>query len=227
MSGALVQRADGLLAGLDPSAADVARQVFLRSITLGDGDGQNDTRRRILQSELDDLGLDRNDLRAVRDTFGRHRLLSFDRDPVTRGPTVEISHEALLTEWTQLHDWIEAARDDVRKQRRLAEAMREWQTAGESDGYLLRDGRLDQLDAWARATTLSLSAPEQAFLDRSREARDRNAKRRVGSRQNAVAEAEREAGKRRRQLIGAGALGLLVALAVFSISQWLAASDAR
>ncbi len=227
VSGALVQRADGLLAGLDPSAADAARQVFLRLVTLGDGDGQNDTRRRILQSELDDLGLDRNDLRAVRDTFGRHRLLSFDRDPVTRGPTVEISHEALLTEWTQLHDWIEAARDDVRKQRRLAEAMREWQTAGESDGYLLRDGRLDQLDAWARATTLSLSAPEQAFLDRSREARDRNANEEL-AREQRVAEAEREAGKRRRQLIGAGALGLLVAaLAVFSISQWLAASDAR
>ena len=100
VSGALVQRAEGLLAGLDPNARDASRQVFLRLVTMGDGDGENDTRRRALQSELEELGLDRNDLRIVRETFGRHRLLSFDRDPVTRGPTVEISHEALLTEWT-------------------------------------------------------------------------------------------------------------------------------
>lgn len=227
VSGALVQRADGLLAGLDASAADAARQVFLRLVTLGEADGQNDTRRRILQSELDDLGLDRNDLRVVRETFGRHRLLSFDRDPVTRGPTVEISHEALLTEWTRLHDWIEASRDDVRHQRRLAEAMREWHGAGESDGYLLRDGRLDQLDAWASTTTLTLSEPERRFLDLSRAARDRDADEEL-AREQRVAEAEREASKRRRQLVGAGVMGLIVAgLAAFSIAQLLAVSDAR
>ncbi|MFN3258911.1 MAG: extracellular solute-binding protein [Ilumatobacter sp.] len=227
VSGALVQRADGLLAGLDPSAADAARQVFLRLVTLGDGDGQNDTRRRILQSELDDLGLDRSDLRTVRETFGRHRLLSFDRDPVTRGPTVEISHEALLTEWTHLHDWIEAARDDVRSQRRLAEAMREWQAAGKSDGYLLRGGRLDQLDAWATSTSVTLSAPELHYLGLSRAARDRDADEEL-AREQRIADAEREANKRRRQLLGAGVLGVLVAgLAAFSISQWRAASDAR
>ena len=33
----------------------------------------------------------------VVDTFGRHRLLTFDREPSTREPTVEIAHEALLT----------------------------------------------------------------------------------------------------------------------------------
>ncbi len=227
VSGALVQRADGLLAGLDADAADAARQVFLRLVTLGDGDGQNDTRRRILQAELDDLGLDRNDLRAVLETFGRHRLLSFDRDPVTRGPTVEISHEALLTEWTRLHDWIEDARDDVRNQRRLAEAMREWQTAERSDGYLLRDGRLGQLDAWARSTTLTLSAAERAFLDASRAAHERDADEQL-AREQRVAEAELEVKKRRRQLIGAGVVGVLVAgLAAFSVVQWLVASDAR
>ena len=32
----------------------------------------------------------------------RHRLLSFDRDPATRGPTVEVAHEALLGSWERL-----------------------------------------------------------------------------------------------------------------------------
>ncbi|HWM18254.1 MAG TPA: BTAD domain-containing putative transcriptional regulator, partial [Ilumatobacteraceae bacterium] len=117
VSGALVKRAEGLLAGLGDEAHDATRQVFLRLVTLGEG--ADDTRRRVLQSELEHLAIDRGTLRAVLDTFGRHRLLSFDRDPVTRSPTVEISHEALLTEWTRLHDWIDGARDDVRIQRRL------------------------------------------------------------------------------------------------------------
>lgn len=123
ISSALVKRADGLLSSLGDDADEVARQVFLRLITLTEGG--EDTRRRVLRSELEDLDVDRRLLRSVLDTFGRHRLLSFDRDPVTRSPTVEISHEALLTEWTRLRDWIDGARDDVRAQRRLAEALRE------------------------------------------------------------------------------------------------------
>ena len=105
ISGALVKRADGLLSSLGDDADEVARQVFLRLITLTEGG--EDTRRRVLQSELEDLDVDRRLLRSVLDTFGRHRLLSFDRDPLTRSPTVEISHEALLTEWTRLRDWID------------------------------------------------------------------------------------------------------------------------
>ena len=69
--------------------------------------------------------------------FGRHRLLSFDRDPVTRGPTVEIAHEALLAEWDRLRGWIDANREDVRQQRRLAAAADEWQAAGRDADYLL------------------------------------------------------------------------------------------
>ena len=135
VSGTLVKRAEGLLASLGDEAHEVARQVFLRLVTFNEGG--EDTRRRVLRSELEDLDVDRLVLRSVLDTFGRHRLLSFDRDPITRSPTVEISHEALLTEWTRLRDWIDGARHDVRVQRRLAEAMREWIAADRADAYLL------------------------------------------------------------------------------------------
>ena len=131
VSGTLVKRAEGLLASLGDEAHEVARQVFLRLVTFNEGG--EDTRRRVLRSELEDLDVDRLVLRSVLDTFGRHRLLSFDRDPITRSPTVEISHEALLTEWTRLRDWIDGARHDVRVQRRLAEAMREWIAADRAD----------------------------------------------------------------------------------------------
>ena len=225
VSGALVKRAEGLLAGLGDAAHDVTRQVFLRLVTLGEG--TDDTRRRVLQSELEQLAIDRGMLRAVLDTFGRHRLLTFDRDPVTRSPTVEISHEALLTEWTRLHDWIVGARHDVLSQRRLAEAMREWLAADRADTYLLRGGRLEQVHGWAVTTSLPLSAPEQAFLDASVAERDREVAEDRERELRAVA-AERREQQRVRQLVGVGLVAVVVAaLAVFGVAQWRSAATAK
>ena len=225
VSGALVKRAEGLLAGLGEEAHDVTRQIFLRLVTLGEG--ADDTRRRALQSELEQLAVDRAMLRAVLDTFGRHRLLSFDRDPVTRSPTVEISHEALLTEWTRLREWIDGARHDVRSQRRLADAMREWIAADRKDDYLLRGGRLEQLHGWATSTSLPLSEPEQVFLDASVAERDRvSAEER--EREQRTVEAEQRERQRARQVVGLGAVGVVVALlAAFGIVQWRSASGAK
>ena len=220
VSGALVKRAEGLLTGLDDSTRDAARQVFLRLVTFGD-DGDDETRRRVLQNELEQLDIAPGDVRAVLDTFGRHRLLSFDCDAVTRGPTVEIAHEALLTEWTRLGAWMDDARQDVRNQRRLADAMREWDAAGRDDQYLLRDGRLELLNGWASTTTLRLSKPEQAYLDASVAERDRAAA-------NERARQRRINRRLRRSLIAAVCLIALAAGAgLFAFSQRQRAESSR
>ncbi len=225
VSGALVERAEGLLANLGADANDTVRQVFLRLVTLGEG--TEDTRRRVLRRELDDLAVDKSVLEGVIGTYGRHRLLSFDRDPVSRGPTVEISHEALLSEWTRLRRWIDGARHDVRNQRRLAQALEEWRDAEHSDEYLLRGGRLDQLHGWARTTDLPLGQNEQAFLDASVGERER-ALSEERDREQRAAEAEAEAHHRSRQLTIATVAGFFVAaLAAFGIWQWRSADDAR
>lgn len=224
VSGALAERAEGLLAELGTSASEVLRQVFLRLVTLGEG--ADDTRRRALRSELEQLAVDRQFLDSVVAAFGRHRLLSFDRDPVTRSPTVEISHEALLTEWDRLRGWIDAARYDVRNQRRLAEAMREWLSADRSDEYLLRGGTLHQLEGWSTTTSLPLSVPEQRFLDASSRERDRT-RDEQRDHELRVASAEQRARRRIRQLTAMGVVAAIgAALAGFGIWQWRQARSA-
>ena len=84
----------------------------MRLVTLGEG--SEDTRRRVRRSELGASDA----LDEVIERYGQYRLLTFDRDPVTRGPTVEVAHEALIRTWERLREWIADSREDLRIQRR-------------------------------------------------------------------------------------------------------------
>ena len=106
------------------------------------------------------------------DLFGQYRLLTHDRDPVTRGPTVEVAHEALLREWPRLREWLDESRADVRLQRLLAAETAAWQEADQDEGYLLRGARLDQYEAWTDESSILLTDEEQTFLDASFTARE-------------------------------------------------------
>src|SRR4029077_11284109 len=80
VSGALARRAEELSAALTPTQQKAARQLFLRLVTVGE-EGAEDTRRRVLLTEVPSLEGDRAAMAAVVDAYGPHRLLSFDRDP--------------------------------------------------------------------------------------------------------------------------------------------------
>ncbi len=167
VSGALARRAEQLYEGMNAAGKQAAEQLFLRLVALGEG--SEDTRRRVGRSELDRLGVDGRALNGVIEAYGRHRLLSLDRDPDSREPTVEVAHEALLREWGRLRGWIDSARDDLRTERRLAAAAAEWEAAGRDPSFLLRGSRLEQLSTWGATTTLSLAQSEREFLDASLE----------------------------------------------------------
>jgi WD40 repeat protein/DNA-binding SARP family transcriptional activator len=164
VSGALARRAEQIFGALSDSGRESCRQLFLRLVTLGEG--SEDTRRRVRRSELTPLAGPQV-MGGVLEAFGRHRLLSFDRDPATREPTVEIAHEALLSAWDRLRDWIDEARDDMRAERRLATAAAEWDANERDPSFLLRGARLDQTKAWAETTTLAVSEADRDYLDES------------------------------------------------------------
>lgn len=156
VSGALTRRAEEVYAGLDEAGQAAARQLFLRLVTLGEG--TEDTRRRALRGELTAIqtpGVSEAPgvLEAVLDAFGKSRLLTFDRDPATRAPTVEIAHEALLHEWGRLSEWLDESRDDLRLQRRLSVAA----GSGSRLGVMLASWRAGRgwsnLRRWRRRQT--------------------------------------------------------------------------
>jgi basic membrane lipoprotein Med (substrate-binding protein (PBP1-ABC) superfamily)/DNA-binding SARP family transcriptional activator len=166
---AVARRAESLYAQLDTAEQEAARQLFLRIATVS---GDIVGRRRVPASELVSLDLDVVALRTAIDTFARYRLLALDRDPATGNPTIEVAHEALLTEWHRLRDWIAEHRDDLTKQASFVVAVNEWEASGRDGGYLLTGSRLDDYVRWAATTSLRLTATEHDFLGAGVAARD-------------------------------------------------------
>ncbi len=247
--GALARRADELYNSLDSAGQEAARQLFLRLVTLGEG--TEDTRRRVLRAEVEALTskatgdgrpetgvsspvsgprsavVDTKAVAEVIDTFGKFRLLTFDRDPITRGPTVEVAHEALLREWSRLREWLDASRNDIRMQRLLATAAAEWREANQDASFLLRGTRLDQFAGWAETTNLALTPDERAFLEASlagretRRAEEEARQRRELETAQKLAETESRAAQRLRWLAVGLAIFLVVAtgLAVIAFNR--------
>ncbi|MCL4298629.1 MAG: protein kinase [Anaerolineae bacterium] len=251
--GALARRADEIYAGLDVAGQEATRQLFLRLITLGEG--TEDTRRRVLRAEVETLsptlslwereqaelpspfgrgagGEGETPIETVIELFGRHRLLSFDRDPITRSPTVEVAHEALLREWGRLREWLDASRNDIRMQRLLATAAAEWREADQDASFLLRGTRLEQFAGWAANTDLALTSEERTFLEASlaarkaRQAEEEARRRRELETAQKLAETEKQRAEeqaqaaqrlRRRALFLAGALVIAAILAVVAV----------
>ena len=186
LAGALATRADETLIAMTTGQQAVARRLFGRLVTLGDG--TDDTRRRVKRRELGD----HPDMITVIDTFGAARLLVFDHDPATREPTVEVAHEALLHAWPRLRNWLDDDRDDLRTLSGVGVATESWLASDRDDGELARGGRLeivgelaarradvlnDSESEWITASQVAAAAAEQTRTEAA--LRDRRQNRRL------------------------------------------------
>lgn len=218
VSGALGRRAEELYQDLDADGKEAARQLFLRLVTLGEG--AEDTRRPVPRSELASLDVDQKAMAGVIDSFGASRLLSFDRDSRTGAPTVEVAHEALLTAWGRFRRWIDEAREDLRTERRLAAAARDWLEADRDSSFLVGGSRLDQFEAWRQGSRISITPEEREFLETSMAERDRR-QQEEEARQARERELERRSVRRLRTVVAVLTAAALIAagLTVFAFNQ--------
>lgn len=174
VAGALGRRAEELHDGLPPAGRHAIREMLLRLVSVDELGSV--TRRRARQSELVTLAIDRSGAETALQAFSRFRLLTFDRDPVTRGPTVEVAHEALLSAWPRLQGWIEEARESLVLGRRVRESAHEWIESSQDPSYLLRGVRLDDVEAWTSESAVVLTSDESRYVAASTAQRDADAR---------------------------------------------------
>ena len=205
LRGVLSRRAEGTFLALGPEEQRIATQVFLRLVRLGRGTA--DSRRRLVVAELADMDIDAVALSGVLTAFAKHRLLTFDRDELTGRATVELAHEALLTEWDRLAAWIDRHRAALRRRDALLAAVDEWELSDRNPDYLLGGSRLAEFEAWSREGSLQLTAREREFLEAGQE-RERSAAEADAARVAVHRRLERSA---RLRLVGLG--GAVLALA--------------
>src|SRR5262245_41445388 len=135
---------------------------------------------------------------SVVELYGRYRLLTFDRDPVTREPTVEVAHEALIRSWARLRQWLDSSRESLRVQRRLATAAADWVAAGRDASFLAAGARLAQFEGLAYSG-LALNQEELAYLDASVAARENQRTQEELARQHELEQAQALAEEQQRR----------------------------
>ena len=128
--------------------------------------------------------------------------------------SVEVAHEALLSEWPRLREWIAEDADWRRLRHHITEAATEWHAAGRDQGELYRGARLAAALDWAADHALDLNELEREFVTESREAAERETRR------------ARRSNRRLRALL-AGVVVLLVAAASGGVLAVIQGGEAR
>ncbi len=198
LTGALAIRAEQLYDASSTSERDAIRHLFGRLTTSG---GTADLRRRMPVAEIDGASPP-----SVLARFSDARLLTFDRDPETREPTVEIAHEALLTAWPRLGQWLRDDRDARRRAAEVAALADRWNGGGRQDSDVVRGGRLESAESLLATELARLRAVDVEFVTAS----------------TALAERERRADaarlRRLRALVGATGVALVVAVIAAAVA---------
>ena len=207
VSGALAKRAENIYAALPETERSTVRPLFLRLVSATDG--VNDTRSRVLRSELSGVP------DQVIDAFGDARLLSFDRDPATRAPTVELAHEALVREWPRLRQWVSEDRESIRALRNLRAAANNWRDSEFEESELHRGARLEADVEVSNRPGVVLNSLEQDFIATSLSASEAEVQRE-----------RRQVRRLRRALAVVGVLLLFTIIAgLFALQQEQRADD--
>jgi WD40 repeat protein len=181
LRGAITQTAEETYLDLGPNEKELARRIFCRLVNVEDD--APFTRRRLTGRELDQLG---EGATAVLGRFVNARL-------VTAGSAgAQVSHEALLSAWPRLADWLDADRAGLRLHHELTDAANAWSAEDKDPSLLQRGTRLALTTEWAGEAGRGeeLNHFERDFLEASQAleaAEHRSARRRTRRAQQLLA----------------------------------------
>ncbi|MDZ7932133.1 hypothetical protein [Rhodococcus sp. NPDC076796] len=209
IGGAVGQSAEEVFCALTSEQQREARRIFMRLVNLDD---DVVTRRRVDRVELFNGDEDEDvvtDVDVVIERFAARRLLTVEEE------TVQMTHEALLTAWKRLHEWLDDDRQWLVEHRRLTQAAELWENNDRDEGSLLPESRLTSVqEAVGPVRRRDLNSVERLYLEASAyrvEEQNRNDRRRRRTLETLVT-----------------ALALLTVLAVtLAVTAFVARSDAN
>ena len=166
VGGALAGEAERIYAALSPDDQRIVRRAFQAMVQLGEG--TQDTRRRVHFEEIVSASDQPRHVREVLSRFAEPgcRLVTFSAEE--KGSDVaEVTHEALFEHWKTLRDWVDGHREDIRLKRRVEEAARHWDDAGQPAGLLWRSPDLDILQRYVDRAKMELTPLQLRFFTSS------------------------------------------------------------
>ncbi|WP_414581069.1 tetratricopeptide repeat protein [Scytonema sp. PCC 10023] len=168
VQGALARHADQNYGKLSAAQKEQVRRIFIQLVQPGED--RQDTRRVATKAELGE------------ERWKLVKQLADDRLVVTsqnaaNQETVEVVHEALIRNWEELRQWMNADRSFRAWQERLRFAMLQWQKMQRDEGALLRGAVLKEAEEKLKQRREELSAGEQEFIQASVALRQRGQQR--------------------------------------------------
>jgi formylglycine-generating enzyme required for sulfatase activity len=143
VAGALARHADRVLGGLLPAQRLAAQRLLLRLVTA-EGTRERRSEGELLAAESDETKVD---ARVALEGLVRGRLVVAREAESSSEGMYEVAHEALLSSWETLRDWLrhDASRHAARK--RLERAAAEWERLGRAREALWTDRRLVEAES--------------------------------------------------------------------------------
>ena len=139
IGGAVEQAAEKVYGELSADEQQIARRMLLAMVNV-DEDGV--TRRRV---PLDELTADGDSPAAhVLENYAASRLVTVSSSHA------QVTHEALLTAWPRLREWIDDDREQLLLRRRLRAYSEPWDADGRPDDMLIGGPRLEVFDHLAQ-----------------------------------------------------------------------------
>ncbi|RVX39281.1 serine/threonine protein kinase [Nonomuraea polychroma] len=168
---ALGTLAEEAYAQLGPEERELAPEVFLRLVTVGER-GELSARRAELAELVDG--------RPVPEVSSVTRILEVFAYLLGRdGEQVWLARPALPHAWPRYRRWVDANRDGLAVHREILAAARRWERAGRRDGDLFHGHSLENALQWAATArrNITLSPFERDFLAAGARARTLKARR--------------------------------------------------
>ncbi len=169
VKGALARHADDNYRQLSAIEQEQMRRIFIQLVRPGEG--TEDTRRLATKAELGEEKWSLVQKLATRDA----RLVVTSQNAANL-ETVEVVHEALIRNWGELRQWMNADRNFRTWQERLRGAMKDWEHRQRDEGTLLRSVALAEAKEQLKKYREDLSEGEQEFIRVSAALRDREKK---------------------------------------------------